>query len=130
MHEDSPTPTYIYACSAEHQFEKILRISEFSTPQSCPTCGATGKQVIAAVSFVQQGDNWPGKAIKINGQMAQKNARLDVKQAARPVAKSIPNVDGEETATWADAKKLAASKKKNTASYDAKVQKEAMGSRS
>ncbi len=125
-------PVYVYACPAcpdDSQFEKSLRITESSTPQNCPICGAVGKKLIVGTSFVLKGDGWPGKNISVKGQMAAKNRRLDSKMKERPAPVTLaPNVDGERTGTWAEAQKLAASKGKDTASYAPLINKESTGS--
>jgi hypothetical protein len=57
--------------------------------------------------------------------MAAKNRRLDAKQRERPSPVTLaPNVGGEQTDTWAEAQKLAASKGKDTTSYEPLVTKE------
>lgn len=117
-------PTYTYHCADEHEFEKVLRITECDAPQVCE-CGKPGKKIISGTSFVLKGDNWPGKSIKLRGQMSRKNARLDRKQAERPPSATLaPNVGGERVDTWAEAQKLAGSQGKDTTSYEPMVAKE------
>jgi putative FmdB family regulatory protein len=121
-------PTYEYLCeTCEAGFECYLPMSQCSDPQPCPECGALGKRVLSMPNFVLKGDGWPGKNIKIKGQMEAKNRVLDQKQEERkrnPAVRLSPNVDGERVDSWSDAQKLAASKGKNTESYDAKVREE------
>jgi putative FmdB family regulatory protein len=113
-------PTYVYVCpECQDNFEKVLLMSERTAPQECPKCHKPGTRVIVGASFMLKGDQWPGKSITLRGQMARKNARLDQKMAQRaPVAKLLPNVGGERTESWSDAKKLAASQGKETTSYE------------
>lgn len=120
-------PAYEYACPAcDHRFERVLRITESSTPQECPECGKSPAQkLISNTSFVLKGDSWPGKAIRVRGQMERKNRRLDAKMKDRPSPVTlVPNVDGERVDSWAEAKKLAADKGKDTTTYDHLVAKE------
>jgi putative FmdB family regulatory protein len=121
-------PTYTYVCtSCETPFERSLSISRFDEPQSCEDCGAPGKRTIPMPNFILKGDGWAGKNIKIAGQMAAKNRVLDKKQEDRkrnPAVRLSPNVDGERVDSWGDAQRLAASRGKNTESYDAKVREE------
>jgi putative FmdB family regulatory protein len=124
-------PAYDFHCdTCEATFERFVKLSEFDTPQACEACGAQKtRRLISGVNFVLSGDNWPGKNIRIKNQMAKKNERLVAKQNefkadTGGVARLAPNVDGERTETWAEAKKLAESKGKNTESYNTMIQKE------
>lgn len=118
-------PAYDFTCMrCQKDFEKVLRITECQSPQSCPDCGDPATRVLTNTSFVLKGDLWPGKAIHVKGQMAKKNSRLDKKMRDRPQPKLAPNVDGERVENWKEARKLAADRGKNTASYDQLVAKE------
>lgn len=125
-------PNYEYECPKCGDFELTLRMCQSSDPQVCPECGAEAQKLISATGFVLKGDNWPGKAARIKGQMTSKRKRLGVKQDERmrdqPPVTLAPNVEGERTGTWAEAKALAKSKGKDAASYEPLVRKEkAMG---
>lgn len=124
-------PTYEYRCdSCSHEFERILRMAQSDEPQACPECGATPakKRVSLGAGFILAGDGWAGKNIRIAGQMADKNRRLNAKQdnlrRDAPSVTLAPNVDGERVGSWAEAQKLAASKGKDASSYDSVVRKE------
>ncbi len=122
-------PNYEYECpKCGESFEKVLKLCRAADPQECPECGVEAKKLISQTGFVLKGDNWPGKAARIKGQMGRKRKRLGVKQDERlrdqPPVKLAPNVDGERTGTWAEAEKLAKSKGKDTASYKPLVSKE------
>lgn len=123
-------PTYEYFCSScENQFELFLKMSQCEEPQVCPECKSPAKKrVSVGGGFILSGDGWTGKNIRIQGQMAQKNKRLDAKQEEfkrdAPGIRLAPNVNGERTDSWADASKLAASKGKDTSGYDALARKE------
>jgi len=124
-------PTYDFKCSKCHdEFERRLSIHD-DTPQTCEKCGATANRQISVASFILKGDDWPGKVNRIGGQMREKNARLDAKQAERkkeaPVAKLVPNVGGEQVGTWQEAKKLAAEKGKDTSTYEPMITQEKKG---
>ena len=42
-------PLYAYECpNCTTEFEQFLKLSEYKTPVSCPTCGKIGKKVITA----------------------------------------------------------------------------------
>lgn len=123
-------PIYAYRCEpCDHEFDKVLRLYEYNQPQTCPTCeGSDTKRLLTTPGFVLQGDGWPGKNIRIQGQMTAKNRRLNSKSKDMPVGHTlVPNVDGEEVGSWADAKKLAADKGKDTTSYDRQVRQETKG---
>lgn len=129
-------PTYTYKCPAcTHQFDSVLALADFELPQPCPECGAgETKRIIAApVGFVLKGDGWAGKNIKIKNQMAGRRKRLAGKEHEQkmdgPGVRLAPNVDGERVDSWAEAKRLAKAKGKNTDSYDAKIRKERQGGR-
>lgn len=118
-------PTYVYACSkCPDHFDRVISLSERNQPQTC-TCGEVAqKVVVGGPSFVMKGDGWTGKNIKIQGQMANKNRRLSGKSRDLPRQHLVPNVGGEETDTWYEAKHLAASKGKDTSGYDSMIRKE------
>jgi len=122
-------PTYDYECpKCEASFERVLPMAQYQDPQTCEACGTVAKRVLSAPNFILKGDNWASKANRINGQMAEKNRRLDSKQAERkkenPGVTLVPNVNGERVGSWSEAQKLAASKGKNVESYAPKVREE------
>ena len=117
-------PTYAYTCPNCHaSFEKSIPIADRDAPQEC-ICGGTATKTLTPLNFVLKGDGWPGKNIKIRGQMAAKNQRLASKERDLPTQRLVPNVGGEETDTWSEAKQLAASKGKDTTGYDTQIRKE------
>lgn len=122
-------PNYEFEClKCGEDFDRVLPISQGSEPQACPKCGGETKKLISRTAFVLKGDNWPGKASRVRGQMTRKNNRLGIKQAERlreqPPATLAPNVDGERTETWGEAQQLAKSKGKDASSYEPLVRKE------
>ena len=124
-------PTYEYTCEAcNHDFEVFLRMSQSDDPQSCPECSTSPAKprVSLGAGFILSGDGWAGKNIKISGQMAQKNKRLESKQNEfkkdAPGIKLAPNVGGERVDSWSEASKLAAAQGKNTSGYDALARKD------
>ena len=124
-------PTYEFQCkSCEAGFEKILRLSEYNDPQVCPECKSTDTQrIVSACAFVLVGDGWPSKDLRCKGQMTRKNARMGkkMKDHVSPGETLAPNLNREETKSWAAAQKLAKDKGKNAASYEPMVQKEKRG---
>lgn len=117
-------PTYCYECQAcHHEFEQVLRISECDQPQACPQCQGETKKLVAPVSFILSGDSWPGKATRVKSQMAEKNRRLAGKAPPASV-RLAPNVEGERVESWSEARKLAASKGKDTSGYEQKMREE------
>lgn len=123
-------PTYEYKChECESQFEKFLALKDRKEPQPCPECGAEEtEKLISLCGFVLKGDNWPGKAHKINRQMRKRQERLRPRQKAKareePLVTLAPNVDGERVESWTEAQKLASSKGKETSSYEPLIRKE------
>ena len=124
-------PTYEYRCeSCSHEFERLLRMSQSDEPQTCPECGVTPakRRISLGTGFILSGDGWAGKNIRVAGQMAEKNRRLDAKQNEMkrdaPSVSLAPNVDGERVGSWAEAQKLAASKGKDASTYESVVRKE------
>jgi putative FmdB family regulatory protein len=123
---------YEYQCLNEEcgeEFELLLPMSECDTPQVCPVCGADTEKLVSQSDFILKGDGWFGKAHRVEGQMLKR--REKVKQKMRdhvdPGYTSVPNVNGEETGTWSEAKKLAKDKGLNASSYDSMIQKEKGG---
>ena len=85
-----------------------------------------------AVNFVLKGDAWAGKNLTLLKQMDDKNARLDRKQEEKKrdlkgMMRLAPNVGGERVDSWSEAAKLAASRGKDTSSYEPMVRKEKAG---
>jgi putative FmdB family regulatory protein len=121
-------PFYDYECpKCGAEFDRMLPISRYDEPQACD-CGETAKKVISAVGFILKGDDWPGKNLRIKGQMAQKNKRIvsrqDQMKREAPTVSLAPNVNGEQVGSWSDAQKLASSKGLNAESYTAKIREE------
>lgn len=123
-------PTYVYRCEdCEGKFERFLRLKDRKDPQPCEHCKSSNTHtIITSCNFVLKGDGWPGKNYRINNQMAEKNRRLDIKQEERkrdaPGMTLAPNVGGERVDSWSEAQKLAASKGKNTQSYEPLIRSE------
>lgn len=124
-------PTYLYQCpKCCEEFEQVLKLSDFDTPQQCPKCGSSpAKRLIAgSVGFVLKGDGWAGKNLRVKGQMARRRKALESREKELyrdgPSVRLAPNVDGERTDSWADAMRLAKSKGKDTSSYEPIVHKE------
>lgn len=124
-------PIYAYKCPAcEMHFDRFLKMKDCDNPQICE-CGEEAKRQISAVNFNLPGDGWTSKNLRIKKQMRKKNKRLDAKMEERkrdqPVVRLAPNVDGERTESWAEAKKLAKSKGKVAKTYDKKIREEKAG---
>lgn len=128
-------PTYEYRCQNEecqHYFEKILSISQYREKgdhQACPECESEDVQrLITTCNFKLKGDDWPGKAMRINSQMRERQRKLAPRQEARrreePVAGLVPNVAGERTESWKEAQRLARDKGKDSLTYTEMVRKE------
>ena len=118
--------TYSYKCSGcGNVFEEDLPMSEAKADRVC-SCGALAKRILGSgVQFTLNGDQWPGKAITIRNQMAEKNKRLEVRRKEnRPEIALAPNFEGERVRSWTEAQKIAAGKGKNVTSYDPLIQKE------
>ena len=103
-------------------------MSESSTPQVCPKCGGESKKVILPGDggFILKGDGWASKDFRSKLQMTARNARAGARQkdVPKPVSKLIPNVEGEQTESWVEAKQVAAIKGKDTKTYDPLIQQE------
>ena len=125
---------YSFRCgSCDAEFDRHLPMSEYNTPQYCE-CGAKEacEKLIVPVGFILKGDGWSGKNLKIKNQMAKRRSRLATKENEikrdAPSVTLAPNVGGEQVANWTEAKKLAASKGKDTSTYDSMIRKEKAGS--
>ena len=125
-------PTYEFHCEeCEKNFDLMLKLSEFDTPQICEVCGASMSKVITAPGVVFKGDSWTTKNNRIMGQMREKNKRLKAKENEQKrdgmVPSLAPNVGGERVDSWSEAKKLAKDKGKDTTGYDRYIRKEKSG---
>jgi putative FmdB family regulatory protein len=125
-------PIYEYQCVAcDDQFDRMLPIACYKDPQDCPECGGATKRLVSAVNFNLTGDGWASKNGRIKKQMAEKNRRLDAKQAEMkrdaPGMTLAPNVEGERVDTWSEAASLAKSKGKDSSGYEKRASKEKAG---
>jgi len=123
---------YEYQCpSCEEHFEVSKSIADYARSEKCPKCATEGERRVSESSFVLKGDGWPGKALKVKGQMAHRRKKLGRKQKdhVAPPLKLTPNVGGEETGTWSEAQKLATSKGKDAESFTPLVAQEKRGER-
>lgn len=120
-------PIYMYECpECERSFERELPLSDFDKPQGCPKCGVEANQVVVPTNFVLKGDGWPGKGIRVKSQMKDRRRKLGQKQRDHVGSgpNLQPNVGGERVDSWSEARKLAASKGKDTTSYEPLVRQE------
>lgn len=124
-------PIYVYECGdCGVRFDEMIRLADYDTAEvSCGACGSKNtERIITPVNFNLPGDSWPSKNNRIAGQMRRKNKRLSQRQDDMKrdgfVPKLVPNVGGEQTDSWQDAKKLAKDKGRDTSGYDAMVRKE------
>jgi putative FmdB family regulatory protein len=119
-------PTFEFKCQkCARGFEAMLSFADRNVPQPCPECQGAAEKVISGIDFVLKGDGWAGKAVKLREQMGRKNSRLAGKEKDRPAGMTlVPNVEGERVDSWTEAKKLAASKGKDTDSFDPLVRQE------
>lgn len=127
-------PVYSYRCTNTDcgvEFDRSLPMSLYDQQQNCSDCGTEANKMVSNVGFILKGDGWTGKNMRIKRQMSSKNRRLATKENEMkrdaPNVSLAPNVDGERVGSWAEARKLAASQGKNTASYDSYVRKEKRG---
>jgi len=123
-------PIYNYECnSCGNGFEELIPLAQYQDPQPCPECGESAPRVMGAFpGTIFRGDGWASKNNRIAGQMKDKNKRLASKEREQKgdgmIPTLSPNVGGEQTASWADAAKLAKDKGKDTSGYDARARKE------
>ncbi len=122
-------PNFDFECpQCEVVFERRLSVSSCSDPQTCAECGSPVKKLISMPSFILKGDDWVGKNLRIESQMADRGrkaqARKDQMLREAPGMRLAPNVDGERVGSWSEAQKLAASKGKETSSYEPKIREE------
>jgi putative FmdB family regulatory protein len=122
-------PTFEFKCQkCGHRFDTVLSFADRNNPQACTQCQGAAEKQVTQIDFVLKGDGWAGKSLKIREQMSRKNVRLADKEKERPAGMTLaPNVEGERVDSWVEAKKLAASKGKNTDSYDPLVRQERGG---
>ena len=125
---------YSFRCgSCEVEFDRQMPMSDYNLPQFCE-CGnkEACDKLIVPVGFVLKGDGWAGKNLKIKNQMSKRRSRLATKENEikrdAPSVSLAPNVGGEQVANWTEAKKLAASKGKDTSTYEPMIRKEKAGS--
>lgn len=125
-------PLYDFACDkCGKTFERRVSLTDFDELQPCEFCGddaGTHRVITSAPGFVLRGDNWTSKAGRIRRQMSDKNKKLATKERDYKgdggVPQLAPNVGGERVDSWAEAKKLAASKGKDSSSYEPYIRKE------
>jgi len=111
-------PFYSFKCpECEFEFDKLYKMSNSDSIPECPNCNHDETvKIVTGCNFNLPGDDWASKNGRIKKQMTEKNKNLTQKQKERwdGKVKLVPNVDGERVDNWSEAKKLAASKKKDT----------------
>ena len=121
-------PFYSFKCpECEFEFDKLYKMSNSDSIPECPNCNHDETvKIVTGCNFNLPGDDWASKNGRIKKQMTEKNKNLTQKQKERwdGKVKLVPNVDGERVDNWSEAKKLAASKKKDTTLYDKYIKKE------
>jgi putative FmdB family regulatory protein len=121
-------PVYAFRCDAcEYEFDRILPLSRYEDPQTCPECGeGPAARRFTPPNFILKGDGWDGKNHTISREMAKKNERLDARQKSQPTPgmRLAPNVDGQRVDSWSDAAKLAKDKGKDTTAYEHRAAQE------
>lgn len=122
-------PFYAYYCDdCDQSFDRVLPMSQFNVPQTCPSCAVVARKVVTAPEVVFKGDDWASKNGRIARQMAEKNRKVSSKQEVvkreGPSVRLVPNVNGERMESWSEARSLAKSLGKDASSYDSKVRSE------
>jgi putative FmdB family regulatory protein len=123
-------PIYLFECQQCHkEFEIQVRMSEVGFRPPCPDCGGEVRKRVVPTQFVLKGDDWPSKAFRSKTQMARRRSKVGQKEKDHVGTgpKLVPNVGGEETDSWSEARKLAASKGKAAETYTPLVEKEKRG---
>jgi putative FmdB family regulatory protein len=58
-------PLYSYECKeCKNQFDKILRLSEYKTPQSCPECSGKTTKLLIVGSIQDDSPAWLNQSIR------------------------------------------------------------------
>ena len=119
-------PTYQYTCPECAVTADVLRGISDKSPENCKQCGKpmTRDFVPGGVGHVR--GSTPAKGYKESRLRVKRNADLGVRQIERHGSgpSIIPNVDGVETGSWAEAAKLAKESGKRTALYNEMAEKE------
>lgn len=108
-------------------------MAQWNESQSCPECdsGDTMKTILTPPAVNFSGDGWSTKNGRIANQMRAKNKKLAAKEREQKgdgmIPSLAPNVEGQQTDSWSDAKKLAKDKGKDTSGYDRYIRKEKSG---
>lgn len=125
-------PNYEFECpKCGENFECILPFNQYKEPQDCPKCGVIADKLVSKSHFVLKGGGWPSKEMRVKSQMRSRRHRVAQKEKDHVAPGAgmtlVPNVGGERVDSWAEAQKLAASKGKDTSSYEPVIQKEKRG---
>lgn len=121
-------PRYDFKCTNEECGliqEFVLRISESDQLIPCSHCKSDMKRTFIAANWegqmVLRGE-WPGKLMKENDYRVKRSEQMAKRQKDNHFVPTLaPNVGGERTDSWGDAKKLARDKGLDTTYYDEKV---------
>lgn len=112
-------------------FEHECSIREFPRLKKegapCPACFQTGYYSFdpGGVQFSFKGDAWADKNYKEKSYRTQRSAYMAKRQEENHHKQTlVPNYKGEETGSWEEAKKIAASEGKFSETYDHLVRKE------
>lgn len=122
-------PRYDYKCrECDHLQEGIYSHKEADDMHpECEECGSPTDKVFIPSRFEGQmflRGEWPGKLMKENTYRQKRSEHMAQKQRDNHQKPELqPNVDGERTETWREAKMWAKDKGHDTTHYDDKVRR-------
>lgn len=111
-------PVYEFYCEkCDNTTEGVYKFDEDPVVQ-CGNCGGLRKRVISgtkystgiAPAFNLNGEGWPSKKFRVEGQMKTRQRRVKKKGFEIPERELIPNYEGETTKNWTQAKEAARQK--------------------
>jgi len=112
------------SCGTIHDEWLGMSASETARPP-CPECGGPTHKVFIPSNFQGQvcfKGEWDGKLERETKYRKKRSEDMAKKQRDNVMLPSlVPNVNGERTESWADAKMLAKDKGLDTTNYDTKV---------
>lgn len=116
-------PTYEYSCSAcSLAFEEFLPIRDCDVPQPCPSCKTLVTKHLSVPSINFPGDGWTSKNLRVDRQMREKGERrarvYEEKKREEPIAKLLPNFNGQQTESWREAQDFASKEGKDVTTYE------------
>lgn len=89
-------PIYVFECQSGHKFDRVLRLAEYDTPQTCE-CGSAAKRIITPVMFSIDATNFPAYESPTTGKWITSKTQRKEDMAVSNCVDYEPSLKDEQT---------------------------------